>query len=270
MTVHLVGAGPGDPGLLTCRAVELLKSAEVVVYDRPSMADIVAIADSAKMLHCVGKAGSRAAWSQDDVNELLVELGRAGREVVRLKAGDAFVVSRGGEEAVALAAAGVPFDIVPGISAAIAAPALAGIPVMVRQVATTLTVIAGNDDPEYRQHIDWDAVARVGGTIVVLTGRSALRGIAARLMAGGLAADTPVAAISAASRPHQRTELGTLAELPNPRLRPPVTFVIGEVAALDLLAAEKLAPEELAGEKLAGEKDAGTHSRPEEGSDAHS
>jgi uroporphyrin-III C-methyltransferase len=241
VTVHLVGAGPGDPGLLTCRAVELLKSAEVVVYDRPSMADIVAIADSAEILHCVGKAGSRAAWPQADVNELLVELGRAGREVVRLKAGDAFVVSRGGEEALALAAAGVPFDIVPGISAAIAAPALAGIPVMVRQVATTLTVIAGNDDPEYRQRIDWDAVARVGGTIVVLTGRSALRDIAARLMAGGLAGDTPVAAISAASRPHQRTELGTLAELPDPRLRPPVTFVIGEVVALDLLAAQKLA-----------------------------
>ncbi|GAA3436490.1 uroporphyrinogen-III C-methyltransferase [Kutzneria kofuensis] len=237
MTVHLVGAGPGDPGLLTCRAVELLKSAEVVVYDRPSMADIVAIADSAEVVHCVGKAGSRPAWPQADVNQLLVELGRAGREVVRLKAGDAFVVSRGGEEAVALAAAGVPFDVVPGISAAIAAPALAGIPVMVRQVATTLTVIAGNDDPEYHQHVDWDAVARVGGTIVVLTGRSALRDIAAKLMAGGLAADTPVAAISAASRPHQRTELGTLAKLPNPRMRPPVTFVIGEVAALDLLAA---------------------------------
>ncbi|EWM13128.1 uroporphyrinogen-III C-methyltransferase [Kutzneria sp. 744] len=236
MTVHLVGAGPGDPGLLTCRAAELLKSAEVVVYDRPSMVDIVDIANSAEVVHCVGKAGSRPAWPQADVNELLVELGRAGREVVRLKAGDAFVVSRGGEEAVALAAAGVPFDIVPGISAAIAAPALAGIPVMVRQVATTLTVVAGNDDPEYRQHIDWGAIARVGGTIVVLTGRSALRDIAAQLMAGGLPADTPVAAISAASRPHQRTELGTLAALPNPRLRPPVTFVIGEVAALDLLA----------------------------------
>jgi uroporphyrin-III C-methyltransferase len=236
VTVHLVGAGPGDPGLLTCRAVELLKSAEVVVYDRPSMADVVAIADSAEVVHCVGKAGSRPAWPQSDVNQLLVELGRAGRDVVRLKAGDAFVVSRGGEEAVALAAAGVPFDIVPGISAAIAAPALAGIPVMVRQVATTLTVIAGNDDPEYRQTVDWDAVARVGGTVVVLTGRSAFRDIAGKLMAGGLPADTPVAAISAASRDHQRTELGTLGSLPNTRMRPPVTFVIGEVAALDLLA----------------------------------
>ena len=251
--MHLVGAGPGDPGLLTCRAAELLKSAEVVVYDRPSMADIVAIADSAEVVHCVGKAGSRPAWPQADVNDLLVELGQAGREVVRLKAGDPFVVSRGGEEAVALAAAGVPFDIVPGISAAIAAPALAGIPVMVRQVATTLTVVAGNDDPEYHQHIDWDAVARVGGTIVVLTGRSALRDIADQLMAGGLPADTPVAAISAASRPHQRTELGTLASLPNPRMRPPVTFVIGLVAALDLLGVGGLRTSE-----------------PLEGSDAHS
>jgi siroheme synthase len=107
---------------------------------------------------------------------------------------------------------------------------------MVRQVATTLTVVAGNDDPEYRQRIDWDAVARVGGTVVVLTGRSALRDIADKLMAGGLPADTPVAAISAASRPHQRTELGTLASLPNPRMRPPVTFVIGEVVRLGLPA----------------------------------
>ncbi|AHH94828.1 uroporphyrinogen-III C-methyltransferase [Kutzneria albida] len=234
MTVHLVGAGPGDPGLLTCRAAELLGSAEVVVYDRPSMADILALAGTGDK-RCVGKSGSRPAWPQAEVNQLLVDLGRAGREVVRLKAGDPFVVSRGGEEALALAGAGVPFEVVPGISAAIAAPALAGIPVMVRQIATTLTVVAGNEDPEYRQRIDWSAVAAVGGTVVVLTGRSALRGIAEELLAAGMAADTPVTAVSAASRAHQRRVTGTLAALPDPRMRPPVTFVIGAVAALDLL-----------------------------------
>lgn len=238
MTVHLVGAGPGDPGLLTCRAAELLGKAEVVVYDRPSMADILALATTSD-LRCVGKAGSTPAWPQSEVNALLVELGSAGRDVVRLKAGDPFVVSRGGEEAVALAEAGVDFDVVPGISAALSAPALAGIPVMVRQIASTLTVIAGNDDPEYRQRIDWDAVARLGGTVVILTGRSALRDIAARLLAAGMAADTPITAISAASRPHQRRVTGTLAELPDPRMRPPVTFVIGEVAAMKLLEVDR-------------------------------
>ena len=239
MTIHIVGAGPGDPGLLTCRAADLLQRAEVVVYDRPSMADILSIAASAE-LHCVGKAGGRPAWPQQDVNDLLIRLARDGREVVRLKAGDPFVVSRGGEEAVALAAAGVPFDVVPGVSAATAAPALAGIPVMVRQIATTLTVIAGNDDPEYRQRIDWDAVARLGGTVVVLTGRSALKDTANQLLTAGMAADTPVAAISAASREHQRTQVGTLAALPDTRMRPPVTFVIGEVAGLNLTGLDNL------------------------------
>jgi uroporphyrin-III C-methyltransferase len=233
VTVHIVGAGPGDPGLLTCRAADLLRRAEVVLYDRPSMADILSIAASAE-LQCVGKAGGRPAWPQQDVNELLIRLARDGREVVRLKAGDPFVVSRGGEEAVGLAAAGVSFDVVPGVSAATAAPALAGIPVMVRQIATTMTVIAGNEDPEYRQRIDWDAVAKLGGTVVVLTGRSALRDIADRLRTAGMASDTPVAAISAASRDHQRSEVGTLAALPDTRMRPPVTFVIGEVAGLNL------------------------------------
>ncbi|MBV8931178.1 MAG: uroporphyrinogen-III C-methyltransferase [Kutzneria sp.] len=235
MTVHLVGAGPGDPGLLTRRAAELLATAEVVVYDRPSMGPILALA-SATDLRCVGKAGGRPALPQHEVNTMLIELARTGLEVVRLKAGDPFVVSRGGEEAMALAAAGVEFTVVPGVSAAVAAPALAGVPVMVRQVATTLTVIAGNDDPQHRQRVDWDAVARLGGTVVILTGRSALRRIAADLRAAGMPADTPVTAVSAASRPAQRRTTGTLAALPDLRLPPPVTFVIGETAGMDLVS----------------------------------
>jgi uroporphyrin-III C-methyltransferase len=234
VTVYLIGAGPGDPGLLTRRGGELLARADVVVYDRPSMAAIVDLAGPAAERLRVGRDGADHGLPQADVNALLVDLGRRHEVVVRLKSGDPFVVSRGGEEAMALAAAGVRFEVVPGISAAVAAPAYAGIPVTVRQVASTLTVVAGNDDPAYAQLVDWEALARVGGTIVVMTGRAAIRGIAERLVAAGMAAATPVAAISAGTRPRQRTLRGTLEALPRGRLPPPVTYVIGQVAGLDL------------------------------------
>ncbi len=230
MTVHLVGAGPGDPELLTRRGAALLARAEHVVYDRASMAELLTLAPGATR-HCVGRQGATPAPPQYEINALLIELGRTGACVVRLKAGDPFVVSRGGEEAVALAGAGVDIDVVPGVSAAVAAPAAAGIPVMVRQLSRTLTVVAANDDPD---QVDWDAMARLGGTIVLLTGRSALRRVVAALRAGGMPGDTPVAAISAASRPHQRTVRGTLDAPPDPRLPAPLTVVIGEVARLDV------------------------------------
>lgn len=237
MTVHLIGAGPGDPDLLTVRATALLERAEVVVSDRPSADPVVALAPAGAERIVVGKVpgpGGQAALPQDELCALLVDLGRSGREVVRLKSGDPFVAARGGEEALALAAAGVPFTVVPGISAGLAAPAFAGIPVHVRQQSRTVTVLAGNSDPEYPGEVDWDALARLGGTIVVLTGRSRIRRIAGWLIAGGMAPETPIAAISAAGRAgRQRTIRGTLGALP-PRLDPPVTFVIGEVAAIDL------------------------------------
>lgn len=240
VTVHLIGAGPGDPDLLTVRAAELLRAADVVVSDRPSSDPVVALAPAAAERVLVGKvpatAGTpaRRALPQDEVCRLLVELGRTGREVVRLKSGDPFVAARGGEEALALQAAGVPFTVVPGISAGLAAPAFAGIPVHVRQLSRVVTVLAGNSDPEYGDEIDFDALARLGGTIVVLTGRSRIRRIAGSLIAAGLPADTPVAAISAAGRARvQETIRGTLGALP-PRLPAPVTFVIGAVAGLDL------------------------------------
>jgi uroporphyrin-III C-methyltransferase len=234
VTVHLVGAGPGDPELITRRGAALLARAEHVVYDRPSMAAILALAPTATR-HCVGKRGGTPAPPQDEINALLVKLDRTGACVVRLKAGDPFVVSRGGEEAVALARAGVHVEVVPGVSAAVAAPAAAGIPVMVRQLARTLTVVAGNDDVD---EVDWDAVARLGGTVVLLTGRAALSLVIAALRAGGMAPDTPVAAISAANRPHQRTVRGTLSQPPSARLPAPLTVVIGNVAALDVTAGE--------------------------------
>ena len=236
MTVHLVGAGPGDPELLTRRGAALLARAEHVVYDRSSMAELLALAPDAAQ-HCVGKQGATPAPPQHEINALLIELGRTGTCVVRLKAGDPFVVSRGGEEAVALAAAGVEVDVVPGVSAALAAPAAAGIPVMVRHVSRTLTIVAGNDEPD---EIDWAAVARLGGTVVLLTGRAALRRVVAALRAGGMPGDTPVAAISAATRPRQRTVRGTLDQPPDPRLPAPLTVVIGEVARLDVGARTRL------------------------------
>ena len=185
MTVHLVGAGPGDPGLLTVTAAELLRRAQVVVYDRPSMAAILALAPAGAARHCVGRAPGRRALPQPEVNALLVELGRAHPEVVRLKSGDPFVASRGGEEALALHEAGIPVRVVPGVSAALAAPAAAGIPLMLRQGSVTATVVDGNDDDEHAEPPDWPALARLGGTLVILTGRGRIRRIAAALVAGG-------------------------------------------------------------------------------------
>lgn len=232
MTVHLVGAGPGDPQLLTRRGAALLAVAEHVVYDRDSMAEILDLAPSATR-HCVGKQGANPAQPQPEINTLLIALGRTGACVVRLKSGDPFVVSRGSEEAVALAYAGVDVEVVPGVSAAVAAPAAAGIPVMIRQRSRTLTVVAGNDGVD---EVDWDAVARLGGTVVLLTGRAVLRRVLAALRASGMPPDTPVAAISAATHPSQRTVRGTLTQPPSARLPAPLTVVIGEVAALDVTA----------------------------------
>jgi uroporphyrin-III C-methyltransferase len=232
MTVHLVGAGPGDPSLLTVAAAEALRSARVVVYDRPSLDAIVALAPAGAERHCVGRAPGRRALPQAEVNALLIELAGRG-DVVRLKSGDPFVASRGAEEAVALRAAGVDVRVIPGVSAALAAPAAAGIPLMLRQLSVTATFVDGNDDDEHAEPPDWDALARLGGTLVILTGRGRIRRTATALIAGGRDPDTPVAAISAAARDRQRVLRGTLAALPAP-LPPPVTFVVGPAAALEL------------------------------------
>jgi uroporphyrin-III C-methyltransferase len=233
MTVTLVGAGPGDPMLLTGAARAALAAAEVVVYDRPSADAIVALAPAAAERRCVGRAPGQRALAQDEVNALLITLGRSGRAVVRLKSGDPFVASRGGEEAQALRAAGVSVAVVPGVSSALGAPAAAGIPLMLRQLSVTTTIVDGNDDPEHGTPPDLELLARLGGTLVILTGRGRIRRIAARLIAGGLPAATPIAAISAGTRPEQHVLRGTLGALPAP-LPPPVTFVVGAVAALDL------------------------------------
>jgi uroporphyrin-III C-methyltransferase len=236
MTVTFVGAGPGDPALLTDAARAAVARAEVVVYDRPSADAVVALASPQAERRCVGRAPGHRALPQDEVNALLVALGRTGRAVVRLKSGDPFVASRGGEEALALRAAGVGVAVVPGVSSALGAPAAAGIPLMLRRLSVTATIVDGNDDPAHGSPPDWELLGRLRGTLVILTGRGRIRRIAARLMAGGLPADTPVAAISAGTRAEQEVLRGTLGALPAP-LPPPVTFVVGAVAALDLTEA---------------------------------
>lgn len=237
--VVLVGAGPGGLAHLTAAARDALARADVVVYDRPSLEDVVALAPTTAERVRVGRARGARALPQEEVNELLIELARRHEHVVRLKSGDPFVASRGGEEARALRAAGIEVELLPGVSAALAAPAAAGIPLMVRQLSVTLTIVDGNEDPEHGTPPDWAALARLGGTLVILTGRARMRASAQALIAGGLPPDTPVAAISAATRAEQRVERGTLEALPPP-LPPPVTFVVGAVAALDLTAPQEV------------------------------
>ena len=236
MTVHLVGAGPGDPGLLTVRALDVLRRADVVVYDRLSQESLLDLAPPGAERIDVGKAPGHVRLSQDDINALLVERGQRGDEVVRLKGGDPFVFARGGEEAAALAAAGVPFEVVPGITSAIAVPAYAGIPVTLRHSSTSVTIVTGHEDPAAGEEgsVDWSAVARVGGTIVILMGVARIGRIAAALVAGGRSPDTPVAAVQWGTRPEQRTVRATLGTIGAQALGTPSTIVVGDVAASDL------------------------------------
>jgi uroporphyrinogen III methyltransferase/synthase len=239
VTVHLVGAGPGDPGLLTVRALELLRRADVVIYDRLSQESLLDLAPDGAERIDVGKAPGHVRLAQSEINDLLVERGRRGETVVRLKGGDPFVFARGGEEAAALSDAGVPFEVVPGITSAIAVPAYAGIPVTLRHSSTSVTIVTGHEEPsagddDHAGTVDWDAVARVGGTIVVLMGVARIGRIAAELMAAGRAPDTPVAAVQWGTRPEQRTVRATLATIADQPLGTPSTIVIGDVAASDL------------------------------------
>ena len=183
MTVYLVGAGPGDPGLITVRGAQVLAMADVVVHDRLAEASLLDLAPATAERIDVGKSPGGPV-RQDEINALLVERGRAGQAVVRLKGGDPFVFGRGGEEAAALLAAGVAFEVVPGVSAAVGVPAYAGIPVTHRGLSTSFTVVTGHSRHQVDDDIDWDALARVGDTIVVLMGVAHRAEIADRLMAG--------------------------------------------------------------------------------------
>ena len=230
--ISLVGAGPGDPELLTVRGLHRLQRADVVVHDALVGTGVLALARPDAELVDVGKRPG-APVPQELINELLVQLGRSGRHIVRLKGGDPFVFGRGGEEALALTRAGLAFEVVPGVSSVIAAPAAAGIPVTHRGISASFTVVTG-----HRQRgetaVNWHALAQAGGTIVVLMGVAQRGSIAEALMEGGLAADTPVAAIRHATSSQQHVVRCALSELAEVVVESPATIVIGAVAAFDL------------------------------------
>jgi uroporphyrin-III C-methyltransferase len=240
--VHLVGGGPGDPGLITARGLELLRRADVVVHDRLVGPELLHEARAGAELVDVGKGVGHAALSQEEINRLLVDRARRGQDVVRLKGGDPFVFGRGSEELAACREAGVPCDVVPGVSSAIAGPAAAGIAVTARGIARSFAVVTGHQAGD-RAEPD---VAQLAGvdTIVVLMGRSSLPGFTARLIAAGRAPDTPAACIQSATMPAQRVTVATLATIADAAerdgLEAPIVTVIGEVARM---AAEGVMPE---------------------------
>ncbi len=241
MTVFLVGAGPGDPGLLTVRAVELIGQADVVLYDRLIPPEALRHARADAELVYVGKQGGGPQMPQEEIDRLLVEHGRAGRQVVRLKGGDPLVFGRGGEEALVLRAAGVEFEIVPGVTAGVAAPAYAGIPVTHRELASAVAFVTGHErggagEAPGESALDWAALARFPGTLVFYMGVRALPRIAERLQAEGRPADEPVAVIERGTLPGQRTLVATLADVARraeaARIRAPAVTLVGPVAAL--------------------------------------
>jgi len=234
--VYLVGAGPGDPGLLTVRAVALIADADVILHDRlipPGALD--GARDDAELVYC-GKRPGEPDVSQSRIEELMVEHARAGRSVVRLKGGDPFVFGRGGEEAEALAAAGVPFEVVPGVTAGVAAPAYAGIPLTHRDDASAVAFVTGHEDPAKDDSaLDWEALASFPGTLVLYMGVGRLAEIAQRLIAAGRDPGEPAAAIERGTMSAQRTVTATLAELADAVARaglgPPAILLLGGVAA---------------------------------------
>jgi uroporphyrinogen III methyltransferase/synthase len=239
--VYLAGAGPGDPGLLTVRARDLLASCDVIATDALANPEIVAAARLAnpdvEVLDVGKRGGSERSASQDDINALLVRLGREGKRVVRLKGGDPLVFGRGSEEAQALAAAGVAFEIIPGVTAGVAAPAYAGIPVTHRGVATSVTFVTGHEDPSKPEtQTDWSALARAGGSIVLYMGVKTLPCIAAALMKGGMPPATPAATVQWGTHARQRTVSATISTLADAvaheGLSAPVITIIGDVVSL--------------------------------------
>ncbi|HSA86478.1 MAG TPA: uroporphyrinogen-III C-methyltransferase [Nitrospira sp.] len=235
--VYLVGAGPGDPGLLTLRGKECLEQADVVVYDYLANPALLAHAkDRAERVY-VGRRGKGKYPEQETINRLLIERVRSGNVVVRLKGGDPFVFGRGGEEAEALASAGIEFEVVPGVTAAVAAPAYAGIPVTHRTLASALTIVTGHEDPEKPSTtLDWSGMATSQGTVIFLMGMKNLPTIAATLMAEGRAGSTPVAVIRWGTRVAQQTVVGTLADIADKAkaagMEPPTVIVVGDVVRL--------------------------------------
>ena len=236
-TVYLVGAGPGDPDLITRKGARLLRQADVVVYDRLIPFELLEEARPEAELINAGKQPTRHRLAQADINTLLIERALKGKDVVRLKGGDPFVFGRGGEEALACREFGIPFEVVPGVSSAFAVPAYAGIPLTQRGLSSAFTVIAGYEDPaKSGSGINYEAVAKLGGTIVILMGVKNLPAITQQLIEQGLNADTPAAVIEWGATAHQRSytssveRIAAIAQLRE--IMPPAITVIGEVVRL--------------------------------------
>ncbi len=235
--VYLVGAGPGDPGLLTLRGRECIEEADVVLHDDLVDVRLLRFVRRGAEVVAMGKHGDASCrdLQQSAINEKMIREARAGRVVVRLKGGDPFVFGRGGEEAAALAEAGISFEVVPGVSSAIAAPAYAGIPVTHRGLNSSFTVVTGHEVPGLKRHLDWDALARME-TLIFLMGIRTLREITRRLVAAGKSPETPAACVRNATRPDQQVVSGTLNDLAErvecAGITPPAVVVIGDVVKL--------------------------------------
>jgi uroporphyrinogen III methyltransferase / synthase len=235
--VYLVGAGPGDPGLMTRRSLELIASADAILHDRLIPPGALDGARPDAELVYVGKQPGGHTMRQEEINELLMKLGGEGKRVVRLKGGDPFVFGRGGEEAQALREVGIAFEVVPAVTAGVAAPAYAGIPVTHRDAASAVAFVTGHEDPEKQDSaLDWSALAAFPGTLVLYMGVGNLQGIARRLIEGGRSEDEPVAVVERGTLAGQRTVTGTLADVharvAEAGIRPPAITLVGRVARL--------------------------------------
>jgi uroporphyrin-III C-methyltransferase len=235
--VYLVGAGPGDPQLLTIKAVKALKEADVVIYDRLGVsAEVLCLAPDAAERIFVGKRSGLHEVPQDKISELIIEKAKQGGNVVRLKGGDPFIFGRGGEEAEALVAEGIAFEIIPGISSSVAAPMYAGIPLTHRDHAASVAIITGHRAGDAEKPVDWVKIANAVDTMVILMGVESLEGIVSKLLAGGVSPEKPVAIVESGTLPQQRTLIASLGsvvkEAAEKQIKPPSVIVIGEVATL--------------------------------------
>lgn len=236
-TVYLVGAGPGDPGLITVRGLQILRSADAVVFDRLAPQRLLSEARDDAELIDAGKRRGDHRMSQAEINDELVRLSSEGKSVCRLKGGDPFVFGRGGEEALALAEAGLPWEVVPGITSTIAAPAYAGIPITQRGMATSFTVVTGSEGPDKPDStLDWDALAHVGGTLVFVMGWKGMPQIVSALISKGMSPETPAALVQWGTTPMQKTVTGSLEKIVEngkaEGIGAPVVLVVGRVSSL--------------------------------------
>ena len=236
--IYLVGSGPGDPGLFTVKGVSCMERADAVVYDRLAPEALLAYArPEAEKIYVGKKPGDDQAMKQDEINRVLVDLGHQNKTVVRLKGGDPYIFGRGGEEALELIEAGIPFEVVPGVTSGVAAPAYAGIPVTHRNVSTSVAFITGHEDPtKGRSDVDWKGIANGADTLVLYMGVGRLREISSELLAAGRSPETPVAVVRWGTLPEQRTVTGTLRDIAErvaeAKLKPPAITVVGDVVDL--------------------------------------